>query len=57
MTADGVADALLDLLDHPGPVSRKRDAVTSDVQAAFSTGLSYTVRPDGETYSRKDPRP
>jgi hypothetical protein len=48
---------LLDLLDHPGPVSRKRDVSTGDVQVTFPTGLSYTVRPDGSTYGRKDPRP
>jgi hypothetical protein len=40
-----------DLLDHPGPVSRKRDASTGDVLVTFSTGLSYTIRPDGERYN------
>jgi hypothetical protein len=46
-----LARILLDLLDHPGPIRRKRDAVTGDVRVTFSTGLSYTVRPDGERYA------
>ena len=46
-----LARILLDLLDHPGPVRRKRDAITGDVQVTFSTGLGYTVSPDGERYN------
>ena len=49
-----LARILLDLLDHPGPVSRKRDASTGDVHATFSTGLNCTVRPDGERYNVRE---
>jgi hypothetical protein len=51
LTDGQLARILLDLLDHPGPVSRQRDAITGDVLVTFSTGLSYTVRPDGERYN------
>ena len=51
LTDQQLARILLDLLDHPGPVGRKRDASTGDVHVTFSTGLSYTVRPDGERYA------
>jgi hypothetical protein len=51
LTDQQLARILLDLLDHPGPVSRKRDAITGDVLVTFSTGLSYTVRPNGERYN------
>ena len=54
LTDPQLARILLDLLDHPGPVSRKRDAITGDVFVTFATGLSYTVRPDGERYDVRE---